>query len=108
MIIKTRPNNRRRMVNTLAALGDETRFQIVEYLQKNQDICVSELAQKLGISVSAVSQQCKFLELTGLIERQRQGQKICYQLRLADPLVNKTIRFAFAQPKIYQKLRRAR
>ncbi|MDB5185633.1 MAG: Transcriptional regulator, ArsR family [Candidatus Saccharibacteria bacterium] len=70
-----------------AALGDSTRYQIMELLMRYPDICVSNLAFELDLSVSAVSQQCKLLELNGLVRRVRKGQQICYQVRRDDPLV---------------------
>lgn len=74
-----------------AALGDSTRFQIVRLLQGGEDICVSEIADRVGITTSGVSQQLKVLEVAGLVSRERNGQKICYRLRKTDPIVRKLV-----------------
>lgn len=60
------------------ALGDKTRFRLMKLLVERNNICVSELAEEVNISVAGVSQQLKVLEQAHLIERCRDGQKICY------------------------------
>lgn len=74
-----------------AALADETRLEILNMLTNNPNTCVSSLAERLGLSVSAVSQQCKLLELSGILRRVRQGQRICYQVRTDDRSVRKLL-----------------
>ncbi len=81
-----------KLIKLFSALGDETRIKILRLLIKDNGICVSSLAFELGVSVPAVSQQCKLLEMSGLITRVRQGQKICYQVNDNDPVVNKVIK----------------
>lgn len=81
------------IANTFNALADETRLRIIDLLLADSNKCVSQLAAELGVSVSAVSQSCKILELNHLLRRQRKGQKICYQVRLEDPFVKKIVRF---------------
>lgn len=75
-----------------SALGDKTRLKIFDILRRKRDICVSELAKKLGISVSAVSQQLRILELSGLVARIRNGQMICYEVKKVDPIVKSIIK----------------
>lgn len=88
---KLRPRSRQigdsRLVKAFDALGDETRFKIMRLLSTRRDICVSELAEAVGISTPGVSQQLKVLEAGGLVYKERMGQKICYRLRRDDPLV---------------------
>ena len=80
------------MANVFSALADPTRLKLIQLLVKNDDKCVSELATYLGVSVSAVSQNCKILELNGIVDRQRMGQKICYRLRASNPFARKLIK----------------
>ena len=88
---KTKPKtSNSNLVAVFSALGDKTRFNLLGMLAKNEDICVSELANEIGISNAGVSQQLKILEQAGLVERNRKGQKICYVLREDDEL-NKQI-----------------
>jgi DNA-binding transcriptional ArsR family regulator len=75
-----------------AALADETRLEILNLLILYPNICVSEIANRLGVSSSAVSQQCKLLELSGILRRIRRGQKVCYQIKTEDPDVRKALK----------------
>lgn len=69
------------IIEKFKALGDKTRFKLMKLLISNKDICVSELADEVHISVAGVSQQLKILEKAGLVERMRDGQKICYSVK---------------------------
>jgi DNA-binding transcriptional ArsR family regulator len=76
-----------RIVHAMQLLGDNTRFKIFKLLSSESELCVSEMAQQLNISPSAVSQHFRNFEMLGLVEKQRTGQRICYVLN-DDPLVN--------------------
>jgi len=79
---KTKPiDTDKQLVVIFSALGDKTRYQILKILSREEDICVSELANEVGISNAGVSQQLKVLEQAGLVERNRMGQKICYSIK---------------------------
>ena len=75
-----------------AALADRSRYQIFQLLIKKHDICVTDVANILGISVPAASQQLRILETAGLINRERRGQMICYSVKARDPLVKSLMR----------------
>src|SRR3990167_3878363 len=92
----TNERTNQHIANTFNALADATRLKIINLLLEDDDKCVSELAAKLSVSVSAVSQSCKILELNHLLRRQRKGQKICYQVRLEDPFVRKIVKFVIS------------
>lgn len=79
------------MINVMSLLGDETRFKMFKILQSGKQMCVSEIASALDVSVPAVSQHFKLFELTGIVDKQRYGQKICYQLKTDDPIINNII-----------------
>ena len=74
------------------ALSDTGRFRIFKLLMRYQDLCVTDIANIMDISVPAASQQLKVLELSGLVTRDRQGQKICYCIKSTNPLVKAMIR----------------
>lgn len=78
------------LIDRFSALGDKTRYKLLALLSSREEICVSELAGEIGISTAGVSQQLKILEHAGLVERHRNGQKICYQVKSEDP-INKEI-----------------
>lgn len=76
-----------RMPIILGALGDPGRFRIFKILMVHHDICVTDIASILGITVSAASQQLRVLERIGLVRKERMGQMICYEIKSEDPMV---------------------
>lgn len=74
-----------------AALADSGRFRMFRLLTERNDLCVTDVANVLGVSVPAASQQLKLLEMTGLVKRQRVGQMICYEMKKRDPIVKSII-----------------
>ena len=88
-IMKSAKVSKSTLINKFSALGDSTRFRLLELLIDNEDYCVSELASEVGISNAGVSQQLKILEQAGIVNRVRMGQKICYALRADDEIVQK-------------------
>lgn len=81
-----------RMRVIFGVLGDPSRFRILELIAKKKDFCVSEIASALKISAPAASQQFRILEMAGLVEKERMGQKICYKLKTHDPLIKSIIK----------------
>lgn len=79
------------MINVFHLLGDKTRFKIFKLLLSKKEYCVSEIAEKVGISVPAASQHFRIFELVGLVDRLRYGQMICYVIKKDDPLVKKLV-----------------
>lgn len=74
------------------ALADTGRFRIFKLLLTRDDLCVTDVARVLGISVPAASQQLRIMELSGLVKKERMGQMICYCVREDDPLVKSIIK----------------
>lgn len=68
--------------------SDPTRLAILLHLNAGSR-CVCELADEMGLSVSAVSHQMKKLRLSGLVSRRRDGRHIHYSL--ADHHVRKLL-----------------
>lgn len=85
-------SNHKQLVRLFDALGDETRYKLLNLLLEENNICVSELAQKVGISNAGVSQQLKILEYSGAIIRNRDGQKICYEVNKSDPTIKSVLK----------------
>jgi DNA-binding transcriptional ArsR family regulator len=79
--------NEERLVHAMQLLGDKTRFRMFRLLADDKEMCVSEIAAQLNISVSAVSQHFRNFELLGIVEKERMGQKICYELKNDDVFV---------------------
>ena len=60
------------MLDTIKALSDKTRFNIVLLLLEN-DLCVGALANKLNISKAAVSQHLQLLRKAGIATGEKRG-----------------------------------
>lgn len=82
----------RRMYTIFNALGDTNRFLLFKFLINHKDICVSDIAHIFNVSISATSQQLKVLETSGLVRRNRIAQKICYEVKQSDSIVQSVIR----------------
>lgn len=86
--------NDKRVIHILQVLGDTSRYKMFKILLEKKQLCVSEIASKLNVSVPAVSQHFRTFELVGIVEKERMGQKICYQLKEDDELVNQLVKIA--------------
>lgn len=86
--------NEDRAVRVMQLLGDKTRYKIFKLMMSGDEMCVSEIADKLNISVSAVSQHFRSFEMIGLVDKERMGQKICYSMKEDDALIKKLLLIA--------------
>lgn len=68
----------RKLSEIFQVLSDETRLKIIHALEK-QELCVSDIAEKSGVSQSAVSHQLRILRQLDLVRAQRRGQKVYYR-----------------------------
>ena len=59
--------------------GDASRIRILTALQHGE-LCVCDLAQLLGLTVSAVSHQLRLLKTAGLVGYRREGKNVIYAL----------------------------
>jgi len=73
-------------------LGDKNRFLIIKLLAKQGELCVTDLANILDISISAVSQHLRILEMSRMVECKKMGQMMCYKPKIDDPNIKKIIR----------------
>ncbi len=60
--------------------SNSTRLKILFLLDRLQELCVCDLAEMLGVSVSAVSQHLAKLRAYGLTTTRRDAQTIYYRL----------------------------
>jgi len=70
-----------KITDTLKILADPTRLQILYLLfHTKKELCVGEIAEKVGASHSAVSHQLDKLETRGIVSCTRMGQMMCYEV----------------------------
>jgi len=69
----------RSIADIFKALGDPNRVKIIRYLAQ-EELCVCDLAQLLGMSLSAVSHQLRALRSRRLVKFRRQGKIVYYSL----------------------------
>jgi len=79
------------LVDVFSLLGDKNRFLIIKLLIEQGEMCVTDLANVLDISVSAVSQHLRILEMSRMVEGERMGQMMCYKPKIDDPRIKKII-----------------
>ncbi len=61
-------------------LGDPTRLRILLALSLTEELCVCDLAELVGLSLSAVSHQLRRLRAGGLVRFRREGRLAYYRL----------------------------
>lgn len=61
-------------------LSDPKRVEILECLSSGGEFCVSSIAGKVSLSLSATSHQLRKLEFLGIVKKCRYGQEVCYCL----------------------------
>jgi DNA-binding transcriptional ArsR family regulator len=71
-------------LNELAKLmriaGDESRLKILCVIFSKKKICVSDIADDLGMSIATTSHHLKVMSKEGLLVSMREGKRICYEL----------------------------
>lgn len=68
-----------RLANLFSVMGDSTRVQIISALRLSE-LCVSDLADLLSLSDSAISHQLRLLRQNNLVKARRDGKYIYYSL----------------------------
>ncbi|MFO7967831.1 MAG: metalloregulator ArsR/SmtB family transcription factor [Archaeoglobaceae archaeon] len=76
-------------VEIFKALGDRTRFKILELLADGEK-CVCEIVPETGRTQSTVSIQLNKLENLGILESRREGKSVYY--RICNDKVKKVIK----------------
>ncbi|MFP3909938.1 MAG: ArsR/SmtB family transcription factor [Archaeoglobaceae archaeon] len=66
-------------VDIFKALGDRTRFRILELLMDGEK-CVCEIVPETGRTQSTVSIQLNKLEDLGILESRREGKSVYYRI----------------------------
>jgi ArsR family transcriptional regulator len=72
--------NQQHLIKVTKALGDPTRFRILQAIAGAGETCCGELAQRFPITQATVSQHLKVLADAGLVEARREGQFNYYRM----------------------------
>jgi DNA-binding transcriptional ArsR family regulator len=67
-------------ISLLKCICDETRFEILELLQKNKELCVNDLVKRLEKDQPLVSHHLKTLRKCGIVKSRDQGKKSMYAI----------------------------
>ena len=73
------------MEGLFKVLGSETRLRLLHALCRSAELCVSQLAEAVGMKPQAVSNQLQRLIDRGILDSRRDGNQIYY--RIVDPCV---------------------
>ncbi len=67
------------MAQFFGMLSDPSRLKIVVVLKK-EELCVHEIADAIGLSISAVSHQLRLLKTAKMVKNRRNGKMVYYSL----------------------------
>jgi ArsR family transcriptional regulator len=81
--------------DVLACLGDRSRFELVRRIATRAE-CVSELASQVGLSQSCTTRHLQVLVRRGVVQGQRRGKKVVFQLRDDRPEISALVEWALA------------
>lgn len=71
------PEHVQTLADTFRVLGDPTRVRILDALRSGE-VCVNDLAARIGLSESAVSHQLRLLRTMRLVRVRRDGRLAFY------------------------------
>ena len=80
------------LARAMRIAGDESRLKILCVIFSKKKICVSDIAEDLGMSVAIVSHHLRVMSQKGLLLSLREGKRICYELP-KDPFVRDLKKF---------------
>jgi len=79
----------------MACLGEVSRFDLVRALSTGS-WCVTELAERIGLSQSCTTRHLQALEREGVVRAKRDGKRVIYGLCLEQPRVADLIGWALS------------
>jgi len=77
--VQTDPAVVQALADTFRILGDPTRVRIVDALSEGE-LCVCDIAERVGISESAVSHQLRLMRTMRIVRGRREGRCVYYTL----------------------------
>ena len=80
-------------VSLLKCICDDTRFEMLELLQKDKELCVNDFVEKLKKDQPLVSHHLKTLKKCGIVKSREEGKKSMYTIsnkQLSELILNVT------------------
>ncbi len=68
------------LAKIMRTAGDESRLKILCVIFSKKKICVSDIAEGLGMSVATASHHLQVMSKEKLVVPVREGKRICYEL----------------------------
>lgn len=78
IIKKLSKNSLENQASLFKCMGDPTCLKILYLLSRENEVCVSDIAEAMEVSLSAASHQLSKLKSMEILETARKGQSICY------------------------------
>lgn len=67
-------------INLLRCICDDTRFEILEILQKNDEMCVNDFVNEMKKDQPLISHHLKTLKNCGIVKSRDAGKKAMYSI----------------------------
>jgi DNA-binding transcriptional ArsR family regulator len=67
-------------LSLLKCICDETRFEILELLQKDSELCVNDFVERLKKDQPLISHHLKTLRKCGIVKSRDEGKKAMYAI----------------------------
>jgi len=77
------------LIQLFKGLSDPVRLRIVHLLCRKEELCVCHLTEALSLPQSTVSRHLNTLRSCGLVEADRRGKWVYYQMKIEDAHVKK-------------------
>ncbi len=95
------------LTSMMNAAGNDTRMRILYLLWRNREVRVNDLADILGVTTPAISQQLKKLRAQQLVRTRRDAQTVYYRLDAETPFVHHLTEFFQRLPRPAAAMRKA-
>lgn len=69
-------------LQTMGSLNDETRIKILNFIDKNGEVCVCDIENSFSMIQSRISRHLKILKEAGFLRVERRGRWAYYSVRL--------------------------
>lgn len=68
------------IVTIFKTLSDPSRLKIIAALTQTRNLCVSDLANRLSMSISRVSHHLSILQSLGFMKHKQEGKQVYYRI----------------------------